>query len=150
MRHPNRERLDAMFRGDAYAGLLGAEVVSWDGGGAVIRWTPREEHANFAGTVHGGAIFSLADIAFAVSSNSWGRVCVALAVEIQYLASPTFGEELLARSQERSRTRRVASYGIDVLDRDDTLVASFHALVHRTDRWHFGAEAWPDEWRAEY
>lgn len=148
---PNRARLDALFRDDPYMGELGLRLVSWGGGTATVRWAPGEEHRNFAGTVHGGALFSLADAAFAVASNSWGRICVALTVEIHYLAAPEVGVELEAVARERSRGRRAASYLIEVRPTGgDGLVASFHAMVHRTGRWHLGEDAWPDDWRADH
>jgi acyl-CoA thioesterase len=149
---PNRARMDRLFADDPYLMQLGAELVRWDGGRALVRWVPRTAHNNFAGYVHGGALFSLADLAFSFASNSWGRVCVALTVEIHYLAAPPVGEPLLAEGRERSRGRRSASYLIEVRPEDapDRLVASFHAMVHRTSQWHFGAEAWPAEWREQH
>jgi acyl-CoA thioesterase len=149
---PNYDRLDAHFRADPYLAKLGAELVGWSGGRATVRWTPTPDDENFAGYVHGGALFSLADLAFSFASNSWGRVSVALTVEIHYLAAPPTGTALVAEGWERSRGRRSASYLIEVRAEDDPgrLVASFHAMVHRTSRWHFGEEAWPEDWRGAY
>lgn len=150
---PNRDRLDGLFRGDAYMAELGMELVRWTGGAATVRWTPQDTHRNFAGTVHGGAVFSLADAAFAVASNSWGRVCVALSVEIHYLSAPPAGVELEAVARERFRGRRAGSYLIEVRPSggaSEDIIASFHAMVHRTDRWHLGEDAWSDDWRAAH
>lgn len=148
---PNGDRLDRLFRADPYMTDLGMDLVSWAGGTATVRWTPGDHHRNFAGTVHGGALFSLADAAFAVASNSWGRICVALTVEIHYLDAPDVGVELEAVARERSRGRRSASHLIEVRPTGaDELVASFHAMVHRTGRWHLGEDAWPDDWRAAH
>jgi acyl-CoA thioesterase len=147
----NRARLEAMFRGDAYVTGLGAELVEWDGGRAVYRLPVGPQHANFVGTVHGGALFSLADAALGVASNSWGRVCMALTVEIQYLSAPRAGDVLVTRAHERSRTRRTAAYAIDVSsEAEGTLRASFQAMCFRTDRWHLGEDAWPEDWRAAH
>lgn len=147
MTHPNREALDAVFGADPYLRELGGRLVTWSGGSAQVRWRPGPEHTNFSGSIHGGALFSLADVAFAVASNSWGRVCVALTVEIHYLAAPPLGEPLLATAAERSRSRRAASYLVEVRDPAEQLVASFHAMVHRTSRWHLGEDAWDAGWR---
>lgn len=145
-RLPNRAALDALFRRDPLLAHLGGVLDGWGGGWARVRWTPTAAHTNFAGLVHGGAIFAVADTAFAVASNSWGRVAVALTVEVQYLRAPVVGGELVASARERHRTRRTGAYLIEVHDREG-LVASLHAMVFRTDRWHLGAEAWPDAWR---
>lgn len=148
----NHRRLDALFRSDPFASGLGGELIGWSGGEARLRWTPGPEHGNFLGLVHGGALFSLADAALAVASNSWGRICVALSVEAQFLAASSPGRPVVAVARERSRTRRTAAYGIDVTAEDDpeALVAAFQGLTYRTDGWHLGTDAWSEEWRAAH
>lgn len=147
--HPNRDALDALFRDDALLATLGGELEDWGGGWARIAWTPRPEHTNFGGTVHGGALFAVGDAALAVASNSWGRQTVALTVEVQYLAPVEPGTGLVVEARERSRTRRTAAYVIEV-HRGDELVAVLQAMGHRTSGWHLGAEAWPEAWRADH
>ena len=126
--------------------------MDWSGGWARLRWTAGDDHCNFVGGVHGGALFSLADAALAVASNSWGRMCVALTVEAQFLAPAPKGTPLIAEAQERSRSRRTAGYQIDVVAEADpgVLLASFQAMAFRTDRWHLGAEEWSAEWKAAH
>jgi uncharacterized protein (TIGR00369 family) len=148
---PNRARLEALFRTDGWVGTLGAELVEWSGGRAVFRLRPDGRHGNFVGTTHGGALFSLADAAIGVASNSWGRVAVLLTAESQFLTAPQPGEVLLARAEERSRTRRTAAYTVDVTaEADDNLRATFSAMCFRTGRWHLGPDAWPEEWQATH
>jgi acyl-CoA thioesterase len=114
----------------------------------VFRLTVEDGHVNFVGSTHGGALFSLADTALGVACNAWGRICVALTVEAQYLTAGLVGETLRATAVERSRTRRTASYTIDVVaEADGTLRAAFQAMCFRTGRWHLGEDAWPDNWR---
>jgi uncharacterized protein (TIGR00369 family) len=147
----NRARLEDMFLGDAYVTALGTELLEWDGGHATFRLRSGPRHANFVGTVHGGAMFSLADAAIGVASNSWGRVSMLLTANAQYLSAPPVGDVLLARAVERSRTRRTVALAIDVTSESDgTLRAAFAALCFRTERWHFGEDAWPVDWRATY
>jgi acyl-CoA thioesterase len=146
----NRARLEEVFR-DPWTDGLGAELVDWDGGQATFRLTPAEGHLNFVGSVHGGVLFSLADLALGVACNGWGRVCVALTVEIQFLSAPLAGEVLTATAVERSRTRRTAAYAVDVISESDgALRATFQAMVFRTGRWHLGEDAWPEDWRAAH
>ena len=147
----NRAGLEAVFRSDPYVKEIGAELVEWDGGRAAFSLTAGAGHMNFVGSVHGGAVFSLADCALGVASNSWGRLCVALTVEVQYLTAGQAGETLRATAVERSRTRRTATYAIEIVsETDGALRASFQAMTFRTGRWHLGEEAWPDDWRATH
>ncbi len=85
---------------------------------------------------------------FGAKLVEWG---VALTVEAQFLSAPLAGDVLVATALERSRTRRTASYAIDVISEEDgTLRAGFQAMTFRTGRWHLGEDAWPEEWRAAY
>ena len=99
--------------------------------------------------VHGGAIFSVGDVAFSVASNSWGRRAVALTVDTHFLAAPVLDRPVVAEATERSRTRRTASYQIE-LTTDAAPVASLHAMVYRLPTWFFGEEAWPGGWLEEH
>lgn len=145
--HPNHPALDELFRGDGFGRLLGAELQDWGGGWARVGWTPHDEHVNFGGVVHGGAVFGVGDYAFAVASNSWGRVAVALTVDVQFLCGVQSGVTLTAEARERSRSRRTGAYLIEVRD-PERLVASLHAMVYRVDAWHLGEDAWDEGWRA--
>lgn len=146
---PNRRRLDALFRGDAFTAGLGIELEDWGGGTATVTYVPVADHRNFVGVAHGASVFAVGDAAFAVASNSWGRCAVALSVDAHFLAAPSIGRPLRAVGRERSRTRRTGSYQIDVTD-GDRPIASLHAMVYRLDSWHLGADAWPEDWRAEH
>lgn len=173
----NRAGLDAMFRADAFANHLGVVLEDWGGGWSRVSLEVTESHRNFAGWLHGGVTFGLGDVAFAVASNSWGRLCVALSVDVQFLASVDVGTTLVATARERHRTARTGAYLMEVHARpaegpastgtepgrsvpggplaDDhdgssRLVGSLHALVHRSSRWHLGEDAWSRAWRAAH
>ncbi len=121
--------------------------MAWLPGSATLRMTPGKDHRNLAGTVHGGVLFSLADAAFEVACNSYGRLAVALESSCHYSRSAQIGEVLTAGASEVSRSRRTASYRIDVRDVDGDLVAWYMALAYRTDEWHLGQDRWPEQWR---
>lgn len=144
--HPNRAAMDAMFRTDTFAGLVGFELVDWGGGWADVAFVPTTDHHNFMSLVHGAAIFAAGDVAFSVACNSWGRQAVALAVEVQFLAAPPAGAGLVAQARERTLTRRTGAYLIEVVA-EDQLVASLHAMAHRRSSWHLSEDRWPDEWQ---
>jgi len=89
---------------------------------------------NFHGIPHGGAIFSLADAAFAAASNSHGTRAVALEMTVHYLAAAEAGTTLYAEAQEEKLGKRTALYRIRVTDPDGNLIASCQGLVYRRDR----------------
>jgi acyl-coenzyme A thioesterase PaaI-like protein len=59
------------------------------------------------------------------------------------------GDEVVASAAEVSRSRRFASYQID-LHVGDELVASATGLAFRTEDWHLGEEVWPEDWKRKY
>ena len=81
-----RARLDAVLRDIGFGRLVGVEVVDWEPGRARTRLVPGAEQTNVHGFVHGGALFAVADTAFEVACNSWGRVSVGLDVTVHYAA----------------------------------------------------------------
>lgn len=63
---------------DSFSRELGITLVSSSPGTATLQLGITEKHLNSHGTVHGGVIYSLADAAFAVASNSHGIPSVEL------------------------------------------------------------------------
>jgi acyl-CoA thioesterase len=115
---------------DLFAHHLGIEVVAHSTGSARARMEIRRHHLNSAGTVHGGAIFSLADAVFSVASNSHGTLAVAINVSISYFRAKKSGT-LYAEAEEVSFNPKLATYLIRITDEAGDLVALFQGTVYR-------------------
>jgi len=115
---------------EPFAGILNIRLVEVDEGYAVCEMKYDSELDNIHGMAHGGAIFSLIDEAFEISSNSYGLTAVALNVNVTYLRPATKGNTLRATSSEISKQARTALYQIIVED-SDGVVAVCQALAHR-------------------
>lgn len=100
---------------DAFARLLGMELLEVADGRARVALTAGPQHGNFLGLVHGGAVFSLADAALAAASNSRGDTAVATVVTIHLLQASHAGDRLLAEAAQEHRTGRLALYRITVV-----------------------------------
>ncbi|WP_302082587.1 hydroxyphenylacetyl-CoA thioesterase PaaI [Salinibaculum rarum] len=122
-----RERIES----DAYCETLGIDVVDLDAGSARTRLTVTEDLLNFHGTPHGGAIYSLADAAFAAASNSHGTTAVALETNISYLEAVDVGETLTATAEETHIAGKTAEYEIEVTDEGENRIATFRGRVYR-------------------
>lgn len=105
-----RERIAA----DPYCEMLGIELRELASGRAVTALEVTEDLLNFHGTPHGGAIYSLADAAFAAASNSHGETAVALETNVSYLEAVEVGTTLTATAEETHLTRRTAEYEVVV------------------------------------
>ena len=115
---------------DAFAQHVGIELVDVAPGRATTRLAVTEKHLNGVGIVHGGAIFSLADFAFAAASNAHGTVAVAINATISFVKAVS-GGVLTAEARETSLNPKLATYSIDVRDETGDLVAGFHGMVYR-------------------
>lgn len=143
-----RAELDAVFRAGALGGLLGITLVDWAPGRATVRLDPRAELANIAGSLHGGVLYTLADYAFEVACNSYGRICVALDVSVHHATAAPLDEPVTAEAVEVSRSARVASYRVTATGPSGEVRAWYQATAYRTSRWHLGEDRWPVTWRA--
>jgi acyl-CoA thioesterase len=118
------------FKGDRFAARNDIELVDAGLGRAVAKMTVQPHHWNGLGTVQGGAIFTLADFAFAVASNSHGTAAVALNVSITFMKATSTGT-LRADAREVSKNARVGVYAVEIRDDDGDLVAQFQGLAYR-------------------
>lgn len=123
------ERLDAMNHAQ-FAELCRLQVVSVSEGEAVVKM-PAEGMKNAMGNVHGGAIFALADQAFALAANSYGAPQVALCSNINYIKAAK--GDLEARAVKVGETRNTSVYEVRVFE-GETLIAMFTGTGYRLRR----------------
>ncbi len=115
---------------DLLARHLGMELLAVATGQATVRMPLQPFHRNGLGGVHGGAIFSLADFAFAAASNSHGPLALAINVNITFVKAPA-SAVLTAEAREISLNRKLGSYTVEVKDEGGELVAVFQGLAYR-------------------
>lgn len=116
---------------DPFSRHLGMELLVLRPGSSRMAMRLMPSMQNFNGLTHGGAIFALADAAFAAASNSHGTVAIALAMSIQFLDPPTAGARLIADATEVRAGRRAGFYEISVTEEDGRAVARCQGIVHR-------------------
>ena len=118
---------------DKFAKQLGIELVEVSKGRAKAKMKIRNVHLNAVNTVHGGAIFTLADFAFAIAANSYGNIAVALNVNISFLKAVPEGT-LFAEAEEVSINPKIATYMIRVLNEYNELIATFQGMAYRKEK----------------
>jgi len=126
----DEQRIRSFFSGDRFAALAGAEIVEVKPGYCRCKLEVSEKHLNAVNVVQGGAIFTLADFAFAVASNSHGQLALAINVNISFLAGRSTGT-LFAEARELADPNRIGAYEVRVTDDAGALVAQFNGLVYR-------------------
>ncbi len=121
-----------LMSGDRWAAAAGARLVEVREGYARATMRVRADHLNGVAVAQGGAIFTLADFAFAAAANSHGTVAVALDVSITFARAATKGV-LTAEAREESLSRRTSVCNVRVTDGDGTVVALFRGTAFRKD-----------------
>lgn len=115
---------------DRFAKHLGIEMLEFGKGTARASMELKQHHLNSAGTVHGGALFSLADAVFSVASNSHGTLAMAINVSISFFTAARSGT-LYAEGREVSLNPKLATYVIEVKDDSGNVIALFQGTVYR-------------------
>ena len=128
--NPDPDDLKRIFKQDQFAAHSNIELLTAGPGQATAKMTLQPHHLNGLGTVHGGAIFTLADFAFAVACNSHGTMAVALDVSIVFMKAATTGT-LWAEAREVSKNFKIGLYSVDVKDDPGDLVAQFQGVAYR-------------------
>ena len=124
------EDQSGFFSKDTFARGAGIELLEVSPGRARVKMEVRDIHLNSHGTVHGGAIFTLADAAFALASNSHGIPAAAINASISYMKSARSGT-LFADAVEYSKNPKLATYTVDVTDERGEKIAIFQGMVYR-------------------
>ncbi|MGD2061416.1 MAG: hotdog fold thioesterase [Acidimicrobiia bacterium] len=125
----DRERVEGLLSADKYALGLGVRLLAVNDEEIVVGLDVSDDHANFLGVGHGGMVFSLADCAFSLASNSAGPPAVAIDTHLVLTAASRPGDRLEARIQEVSRGRTLGTYRAEVTRSDGRVVALFTGTV---------------------
>jgi len=126
------EKIREYFQKDRFAARCGITIDSVTEDCAVCSMELNADHQNSTGNVQGGAIFTLADLAFAVHCNlafvcgEAKGVTVGQSCSISYLKK-TKGKRLTAKSACLSRGRTISVYRISVVDDLGVLIAEMLA-----------------------
>nr|WP_302600120.1 PaaI family thioesterase [uncultured Cellulosilyticum sp.] len=112
------------FKKDRFATeATGITIEAVDENYAKCQLIVEEKHMNAAGSVMGGALFTLADFTFAVAANVGGVLTVSVTSQITYL-NPAKGKVLTAETHCEKAGRRTCSFTIHITDEYDTQVAN--------------------------
>ena len=118
------EEARAYFSDDRFATDNGATLDELDESHAVTSLTLGARHRNAFGGVMGGAIFTLADFAFAALTNDRENVTVAQQVSVNYLSAPK-GGRLIAMARYKKDGRSSCVVNVDVTDDTGRDIAQF-------------------------
>lgn len=126
------EEIYEKVKNDPYALSLGIQLTKFKAGFAEAYLEVQAHMVNAYGTVHGAVIYALADHAFSVACNAYGKTSMGLSTTIQFMESAKPGDKIVARATEVRRNFRTGFYRIEVFH-EQNLIATMEAISYRKD-----------------
>lgn len=119
---------------DPFAKFLGFEIIEFSAGKATVQVKIKEFMLNAHETVHGGLLFTLADFAFAIACNSYGKVSVGLSTTAHFMKSAKKGDIIAATAVEERRNNRTGFYRITITHNSE-IISTVDAICYRKNRY---------------
>jgi len=124
--------IDEFFKGDQFAAHAGVELLESGKGYSKARMLIKPMHLNGGGVCQGGAIFTLADFAFAVACNSHARLTFSITSNINIFKSEKEGY-LYAEATEVFDHKKLSTCEVKVTNDKGELIATFSGTGYRKE-----------------
>ena len=118
------------FKNDRFASMAGVELMEISEGYAKARMLITPEHLNGGGVCQGGALFTLADLAFAAAVNSHLVLTFSTSSNITFFQSVAQGY-VYAEAREIVNHPRLPYAEVKITDEDGRLIAVFTSSGYR-------------------
>ena len=116
------EKLRTFFLKDRYAMFSQIMIEQVTEEETICSMNIEDMHLNAGDLIQGGAIFTLADFAFAVAANARGKMTVSLDSHITFIKAGK-GKKLIAKAKPVSLGNKIVTYQIDVFDEQDERIS---------------------------
>jgi acyl-CoA thioesterase len=121
---------DFIGKCDRFAAKVGVELVSVSEDAARTQLVVTAEHLNAGGVCQGGAIFTLADTALALTANSGLLLTLSVDAAIYYHKAAVLGDVLTADAVVVCAHPKIPSFEVKVVNQRGELVASFKSTCY--------------------
>lgn len=123
--------LERLNTDDRFANGIGASLTEIREGYARTEMDVEERHLNGGGVCQGGAIYTLADLAFAGVANCHGTLTLGISNTITFLQSAQLGDHLTAECTEVLDHHKLPYCDIKVTNQEGKLIAAVTGLAYR-------------------
>lgn len=108
-----------------FARMLNIEIKELEPGISVIEAEVQPMHLNPHGTLHGGVLTSMADIAMGVAVRTLGKAGVTVTLNTNFISPGNLGEKIVARG-------KVVHLGNTLVATECTITRDSHVLAQAT------------------
>jgi acyl-CoA thioesterase len=117
---------------DPYAAAAGARIVDAGPDGVRLELTVEHRHLNDRGIAHGGALFTLADVAASIAANLSPPPAVISSATLHFVRPARAGDVLVATAKTHHQGRTIGVHDVEI-SRDGQLVATMRAQSFAVD-----------------
>lgn len=125
--------LEDFHHNDVFSINNGIKILKMDEGYAEAELDYQVGHNNFMGTLHGGALATLADVTAGISIISFGKLCVTLNANINYI-KPVQQGKIKAVANALHRSRQIGTSEVRIYNEDKDLLCSCSYLMFITKK----------------
>ena len=119
-----KNELFEYIHSDTYAGNLNLDWPALEGDFAQARLVIRPVHLNPSGVVHGGCLFTMADVVAGSAAHSYGNVVTTTQGQINYLKAVVDVPAVTATARLLNKGRKILVYEVRFTDDDNVLYAT--------------------------
>ena len=124
------EKYKEFFKADRFAACAGVELLEVRPGYAKAQMRVTPDHLNAGGVCQGGALFTLADLAFAAAANSRDSLTLSINANITFLRSAKEGM-VYAEAVEVFNHHRIPFIEVRLTDASDALLGVMTSSGYR-------------------
>ena len=103
---------------------IGLYTVEQGYGYCKIRLDVGREHMNPIGSVHGGAMFTMADEASGIAAATTGGICTTVDSHIEFLNAAIGVKYLIAEAKAKKIGKKIRNFTVEIKDDRDRLIAT--------------------------
>ncbi len=122
---------DLLNKYDRFAAVNGIQLTEIREGYACAEMTVGKDHLNGGNVCQGGALFTLADLAFAAVTNSHGQLTFGIQSSIVFSKSALEGDHLRAEATETINHHKLPYCEVQIRNQRDELIAVFTGVAYR-------------------
>lgn len=126
-------KLQELYKNDRFATNAGCVIVEATEEKTICEMQITDNLLNAHGSVMGGAIFTLADFAFAIASNYAGVPSVAIECNIRFYAA-TKGKKLIAICRTDKDGKTLGHYTVEICDDLGKKIAGYTAIAFHNNK----------------
>ena len=122
---------ELLNKNDRFAAENGMQLTVIREGYACAEMTVEKRHLNGGGVCQGGALFTLADLAFAAVTNSRGQLTFGIQSSITFSQSAMEGDTLRAEASETINHHKIPYCEVKIRNQRNELIAVFTGMAYR-------------------